>query len=454
MRRYLIGFILLSSLNTSAQSFIGLPGSYYGVQRLSANPAFVNTCTNGTEIHALSFSALAGSNAVSFSLTGEQSIGANGDTDFQREPGKVNRHVWNNIDVLGPAASFQIKGKYQVGFYTRYREIMRAGGISTQLFGLVEHARPASFDTVVSISNAGVGVQSFGEVGVTYGRVLLDDYYRKFTIGVSLKYMIGYMAASVAMPKGTFRQNSTDSINAGTGDINVMYTMQANELFAGGTPPLFYRTGKGSLGLDVGVTYEYHPDGNPNSETPYLYRVAASITDIGGITYRADTGSGQYQMVAKNRTDAQLRKQEGQRLVDYIGALMSDTLIARKREARDFRVGLPTALRLNGDVSIGGPLWLSADILLNLRKPGGESYTPCYVNQLYLTPRIDFGKVSLGIPFGFVGYQTATVGAVVRLGPLVIGSGSAISAMLAKRLRAADAYLGLAFKVPQKKTAW
>ncbi len=429
-------------LQASAQSFTGVPGAANGLLRITQNPALVNTATTGAEFQVLSFGLLAGTNAASFPI---------GSGDIRREPGHKDRHVWFNADILGPAASFSVQNKHQFGIYTRSRVIVRGGGVPAPVASLVDPAVSRLADTFISVKDAGVAAHAFGEIGFTYGRVLLDDYYRRFTVGATVKYVMGFMAASASVPTGSLAQDTAGQITRAQGDIAVAFTSQGGALFAGDNGNLFSPGGK-TVALDLGMTYEYHPNGSPNEETPYLYRVSASLTDLGAITYKADTGSGQYAVTVRRSDTESPKKEDGDRLPGYVDKLIADSLVMRRSALQDFRMALPTALRLNGDVSLGGPVWLSADILLNLRRAAGTLYTASYVSQLYLTPRLELGRFSIGIPFGYVGYQTVTAGVVLRAGPLVIGSASALSAALAQRVRTADAYLGLAFKLRKKKT--
>src|SRR5690606_23592927 len=110
----------------------------------------------------------------------------------------------------------------------------------------------------------------------------------------------------------------------------------------------FQRAGKSGLGLDIGVQYEYHPEGNPNYPTPYTYRVAASITDLGGIGYVADTGSGRYDLNIQN-IDSSIDKISYEGVNEYMMRMETDSLTGKGEKAEKFRMGLPTAFRLNAD---------------------------------------------------------------------------------------------------------
>ncbi|MEJ7664989.1 MAG: hypothetical protein WKG07_38470 [Hymenobacter sp.] len=92
---------------------------------------------------------------------------------------------------------------------------------------------------------------------------------------------------------------------------------------------------------------------------------------------------------------------------------------------------LPAALRFTADYQVAGPFYASllwTQSLLPTRSLG--SHTP---SLLALTPRLEFSRAELALPLIWAnGYRQLQVGAMLRMGPLVLGSDN-LGGLLASR---------------------
>lgn len=444
--------LLLTAYNGLAQQFIGLnTTAYSAIHHMPVNPAWVNNAADGMEIMPFSVNMLAGTNAYYFYKKfilggfGGQAIEGK---DYLRDPQTYQKHLWANLEINGPALSFTYKKEHHFGVFTRARQLHRAGNITSGEFRLFGQSLPETYiNNPVLFSRAGYSTHTFAEVGFTYGRILRHDNYNILKGGVSVKYLMGFVAASVYTNDLAYT-NSGDSI-AIQGDINVLYTHNIGPFIDNNAQndltSWFQRAGRGGLGLDLGVQYEYHPDGNPNIATPYLFSIAASITDIGGIRYIADTGSGSYELDIHTDT-SKLVKYSYEGINEYMMNLERDTLLGRSEKTEKFRMGLPTAFRLNADYNAGNKINFALNMLLNLRGNGGDRYRPAYVNYINITPGYGGKNFHVGLPFTWIGYQTFAVGATLRFGPFYIGSSSALTTIMSTKIKNIDAYAGLVLK--------
>lgn len=461
--RYLIPALALASLASPAraQQFVGLQSSQLPlVYQVSTNPAFVNEAKDdGLQIHLFSGNALFGTNAYRYDKESGAGIsGLKEGSDYTKDGRRKNKHLWANAEILGPGVSFSIQKKHNFGVYTRMRQIVRGGNVPYEAFHAIGDFDTSIAGKTINFSNSGFTVYSFGEIGFSYGRVLIDDLYRKLSFGVTVKYLAGMAAGSIFTKKTEAVINGPDSIQRLQGDLSVMYTNNINN-YVDNDPgndlsSWFDRAGKGSFGLDIGVSYEYRPDGDPNKqERPYLYRISASITDIGGIGYKADTGSSQYEIDISKKADWQYKRLEYESYTSYLLRMSNLGILKRNtNETESFRVGLPTAFRLNGDYRFTPAFYMSCNILLNLKGSSGEIYKPAYVSYFNVTPRYERRHFMVAMPFTYIGYQTMTLGAIFRAGPLYLGSSSIISSLLGKELKNADGYAGVAFRLKRKNS--
>ncbi len=454
---------LLIYTNLHAQSFTGLPaGQITAIQLMPQNPAWVNNSENGTEINIFSASGLAGTNAYYFSkdfaTNGFDGRAVEG-VDYFKNNHSGKKYFWGNIDVLGPAASFVVKDIHHFGFYTRTRQITNAGNIDFESSKLIGDLKRDSFPASYALKNAGFATHVFAEFGVTYGMVLHIDYYHILKGGITVKYLAGFAAGSLFTPSATVTKNNRDSLSNVSGDFTILYSDNilpfADNDFANDFSSYANRNGGGSFGLDLGVVYEYHPIGDPNqTNTPYLYSIAASLTDLGSIPYRADTGSGSYKLSFRNKSETQFNKQADESYLLYFNRLQRDTLLKKEQEIKKFKVGLPTAFRLNVDCNVLSNFWVGVNVLLNLRGSGTDIYRPGYVSSFNFSLRYSRKWLMVGLPVTYSGYQNFTLGAMFQAGPLFVGSNSFVSSIAANQLRNLDAFAGVTLKLKKMRNAY
>jgi hypothetical protein len=442
----------------TAQQFVGLAArEYAAIQQVPYNPAWVNSAQTGTEIQLFGASVMAGTNAYSITrkylTSGELGNGSSAaeNKDLFKDLRDYKKYAWGNIDVLGPAVSFNVKDIHNVGVYTRAREIARAGNIGALEFELIGEMLPEYYYVPLNFKKAGFSTHAFAEVGFSYGRELMNDYTNKWRGGVTVKYLMGFHAGSVYTTDTRYVQADKDSIASVEGDITGLFTYNLNPISGPNAKidpaGLTQRAGRGSLGLDMGIQYEYHENANPNEESRYTYSIAASITDIGAITYFADTGSGSYTLYANEEVIESYNVREGESTGDYVARLIRDSLLVKTNNPKKFRVGLPTAFRVNADYNVTRNMNIAVNILLNLRGNTRDIYRSAYTSYFNITPTFGQRRLKVGFPFTFVGYQTVVLGTIIQTGPFYIGTNSIFSTLLSKNLKNADAFVGLMFKL-------
>lgn len=452
MYKYLLTSLLaLTVFTASAQQLIGLTtNNYVAVNQLQLNPAYVNNARFAPEFSLFSLSMLESNNAYTVS---SQWVMGGANTDFRKGheylevDNTKNKKLFVNLDITGPAFSFTYKKQYQFGLYTRFRTIVSAGGISDRAFRIYnsDSTNAEYYHHTLEFNKTGATAQGFGEIGITLGKMLHDDAMYKVSGGITIKYLMGFAAMNVYTKKLNY-QRSGDSIFYATGDLNAMFTYNTTP---GETGDLAQRAGKGGLGLDIGVQYHYFPDDDPNKEIPYRLSIAAAITDIGSVGYVADAGSGKYQVNAGKTFihNYEMTDADGNDIAYYLNRQTGDKVVSGTKSEK-FRIGLPTAFRLNSDFNLGDGFYVSANTLLNLRGKSATTYGASYASYINVTPRLDiYRSFKIATPFTLMRYKDLTMGAIVYLGPLYVGSTSFLSSMIfTKHFKNIDLYAGMAMR--------
>lgn len=449
-------YAMLLAMRADAQQFIGLNTTKFSaIQHMATNPAWVAAASNGNELMLFSVSALAGTNTFSISkkfvFEGFGGAGKEGKGGaYLRNPELGYKHLWANIEYNGPAFSCKYNDEHFFGIFTRARQIFRAGNINSSALQILGQKVDEDFyGAPVGFRKAGFSTHTFAEVGVSYGRILHNDYYHLVRGGVSVKYLMGFVGGSIYTNDLGFTTENEDSISL-KGDLNLAYTHNIGAFVDNNVQndltSWFTRAGRGGLGLDIGAQYEYHPEGNPNRPTPYVFSISASLTDLGSIGYIADTGSGSYELNISNKYDTSISKISYEGINDYMMRMERDSITGKSEKIEKFRMGLPTAFRLSADYNVSEKMNFAVNMLLNLRGNTRDIYRPAYVNYINMTATFGGKNFNVGLPFTVIGYQTFAIGAIVRAGPFYIGSTGALGMLMTKRLSNIDAYAGFVWK--------
>lgn len=435
----------------TAQQFIGLTThEYTSVQQIPFNPSWVNKARLGTEVNIFAANVLVTNNAYqgnnSFIFNaGKKGYEVKEGKDYSKIDNKRNKKFWANVDILGPSASFKYDQDINLGVYTRFRMVAAGGNLTPYQFAVYSNDKhPDFFNHTMDLKNVGAVAHAFSELGFTAGKMIRNDYYYKIGIGVTVKYIMGYTAINAYMDELNY-QRKGDSILYAKGDATLLYTFNVNP---DATSKLGTRAGKGSLGLDIGYHYEYYPDLDPNKKADYKLSFAASITDIGGVSYVGDAGSAAYDVHGNKDKINEFRIQgvDNKEYRNFLTRLASDSILTLKDSGTKFRIGLPTAFRANLDYNLGSHMFVGVNTLINLKGNNGEVYRPGYASYLNITPRYDLKHFKFALPFTFMRYSSMSLGAIFYTGPLYFGSNTLLSALTGQNVRSVDFYAGLTFK--------
>lgn len=464
MRLALAFFLLFLPDMLLAQQFIGMPAKdYTSILQMPYNPAYVTAAADGTEINVVSANTLIGTDAYHFQkrwvyghFDGSVSGKAIEGKDYYKDPSNGNKHIWGNIDCIGPSASFRIMRNWYAGFFTRTRELINGGNLNNEIFQFIGDSKNAQFNHLVTANGAGFMTQVWGEAGLTVGGVLYNNNIHIWRVGATIKYLAGFNSASMFCKNTQLLKPTADSFGNLSAEIEINYTKGINNFIdndvSNDIPSWFNKGGKSSVGFDFGVQYEYHPDYDPNRPTPYFFSIAASVNDIGHLNYNADPGSGIYRVNLHQIQTADIRQGNYETISDYLNRMVRDTLAHKTWQNFAYSIQLPTIFRLNFDVSMSRHFYIQTDVVLGMAKTVNNIFDPSYLNTFTITPRYESKHLMIGVPVTYLdGWRQMYIGTVARFGPLFIGSSSLISNALRHDLQALDGYMGITLKLPSKK---
>ena len=429
----LLFLLALCAFNYSfSQSYIGLNAdNYSGIHGVVYNPSNIVGSNFKADVNIASFSALVGSDYFGINFS---DIVSGSSFDFSEDTERFisdNNNFFLNADVLGPSFMFNLNKKSSIGIITRGRAFFNLNNINGELFETIEDEFESDNDIMFDSQNLNGTIHAWAEIGLAYGRILMDKQDHILKGGVTLKYLQGGGALFVSSPGFMGQYDRSSETLTTQGELNY----GSSEDFDSDDLDLSNLTS--GFGMDLGFTYQWHPD-RENDSIPiyrdqYKLKVGLSITDIGSINYK----NAELTSYDVNNTVDTSNYEE---LEEFLDDNYNNTT-----RFQDTKIQLPTALHLLVDYRIAKKWLVSAQANLSMVKKDKE-FTNSIINTITIAPRLETKWFSFYTPLSFRQYGDFAFGGGFRLGPLSVGSGSIFSNLLSDSSKTTDIFLGL--KVP------
>ena len=442
---------LYASASINAQSYIGfLPDNYSGVHGAISNPATIVDSRFRTDINLVGASALFGNDyySVSFDdLTTDTDL----DDDSRRDPSD-NNNIFGNADILGPSFMFNIDAKNSIALTTRGRVFYNINEINGQTYENIIEDFDQEDDFVVNEGDFFTTGTAWAELGITYGRVLMDSEEHFLKGGVTLKYLQG-ISNFYASGENVSIDYDADGAVLTNGQTTGSIETEGTVLYGSNSDDEFddfeVASNATGFGADLGLIYEWRPDfeeyqlKNKEGETvwnksanKYKLKFGLSLTDLGSVNFKDGT-QNTYDI---NGSITEEDYEDAENIEAALNEFYNDI-----EEGDSEKSVLPTALHVNADWNINNYFYvnLNADMAMTSKNEINVNRT---TNIYTLSPRFESKWFTFQVPLSIVQYTGFQAGAGFRAGPLYVGSGSAISALLSDEVQAIDVYAGL--KVP------
>lgn len=423
-------FSLILSGNLAAQSYIGsTAGNYGGIQSVLINPANAADSRMRLEINLISTSAFVGNDFISIDVSdiGGFKDGFDFDSDTDTNP-LDNNNFFGNIDILGPSALFNLNSKNSLAITTRVRGFFNIHNLGGDLYQVANGSQDVD-NFNISMENTSGVVHAWAEVGLTYGRVVLENKDHFLKAGATLKYLGGAGGVFGFSPQlGANFNSSSNTLNT-SGNLNYGYTSEFD------SENISFSDITSSFGADLGVVYELRGD-REYYQVPYKLRIGLSVTDIGAINY---SGASNFRYDMNATIDAS--EFENKDMDEVLDENYSSTETIEKT-----KMGLPTALQVFADYPITNKFFVSVQGAISVKKLDQVPVSNI-INTFTLTPRFETRWISVYSPLSIRKYDSSIAwGFGLRAGPLMVGSGSIFTNLISKTSRSADVYIG--FKIP------
>lgn len=421
---------------SSAQTLVGAQiDNRAGIRGLTLNPANVINPRLKSEVNLFTTSAYFGNDYIGVNISDISKITTldelSATSDINAKP---DNNFVGNLDILGPSFQMNLSPKHSIAISTRIRTFFNLNNIGGEFIDAIvdEEEQTSQFEVLMRDLN-GI-THLWGEIGGTYGRVFLNNESIALKGAATLKYLFGAggVTASSATLGAIYLEASNNLTTLGQLDYGYTDGVDNGEIDFG--------TFNSGFGMDLGVILEIKDKRQRAYGDGYVFRGGVSVLDIGGISYKGFSETS-YDMNARISFD----EFDDKSLQEVLEENYDGTT-----NVRDQNLSMPTSLQIFGDFAVTNKLYLSAHASINLRDHQ-EIPVSQITNNISITPRFESGWLAVYSPLSYRQYEEGlSWGLGVRLGPVIIGSGSILTNILSKNSRSTDAYFGLQIPIYNK----
>lgn len=431
-------FSLLPLSGLFSQTFVGAQiDNRAGIRGLTLNPANVVNPRLKAELNIFSVSAFLGNDYIGLNISDLPDLndGLTFDENFDLNSKPDNNFI-GNVDVLGPSFQINLSEQHSIALSTRVRGFFNLNNIGGDFYETITDSQNEDSSFALEMENLAGVAHVWAEIGATYGRVFVNDETYTIKGGVTLKYLGG--AGGVVGSSDVLGALFVEETNTLTtrGQLNYGYSdgfdneeLQFDNITSG-------------FGMDVGFIFELKDKSDRAYTDGYKFRGGISVMDIGGINY---SGFDQWSYDMNNTISVdEFDENDFQDVLEenYNG---TQTEIKAK-------LGMPTSLQVFADYAITNKFYVSAHGSVSLRSHGKLPVSQV-INNFSVTPRFESGWISVYSPLSFREFEGGlSWGLGLRLGPVIIGSGSILTNALSNNSRSTDAYVGLQIPFYKKGT--
>lgn len=465
MRWLLLTLITHLSIGGYGQQYVGLSTSNHsGGHGLYINPASITGGKIGFYLNFMAADVFFNNSYLRYESTSSFPSFMRGGSFLNQEnfrkAGISDESFFSTaIEVRGPGILIRLNDKNAFAITTRYRALAQGNYISGGIADLMWAELNSSFIDEGIYKNEKLQINSdiLSELALTYALTIWQSDKHSIKVGATAKRVHGHYAAHADFKNLSYQANTLPDhytqLNFSSLDAHYGYSGY-NASGRGYREVLFMQNflAQGWAG-DVGIQYEYFgkkalrlQKADSLGQTPKLYKVKVGfvITDIGKLTYQDAESVRAFQLNRQNVEFATSRFegaswQDTDILLYDVFNVQSDDMLP------SLTVHLPRAINLNVDYRFSRRLYCNLLLVNGLGKD--NAFAIKQFGYLSLIPRFESRGLEFGVPLTLHNqYKELSFGAMLRLGPLIVGSANIFSALGIKE--AYDANLYAAFVIP------
>ncbi|HTB53543.1 MAG TPA: DUF5723 family protein [Ferruginibacter sp.] len=458
MRKKLLLLALVAiSLSSKAQNYAGYSsGNYTGVNSVFFNPGNVVDSRYKWSVNLFSINTTVSNNYATLKTSGLfKSFSNDSSSNYLTRSNFGNANFLIDVDAFGPSVLFNLNSKNSFALTTRGRAMVNIDKIPGNLLNTLENnGNNVLFPSSFNADNFRVTAHAWTEIGLTYGRVLIDK--KNFLKGgITLKYLGGAGAAYYTL-------NVNADLNKDAGD-NIYIQNGVGQMSYGATgisdPNNLQLQFNGSgVGADIGFVYEYRPSMiTAKDENKYKFKVEAALHDLGSIQYNHGSSDADYALNTNlNPPFDTLRLDRFDKIssfADIDTALNNASPMITKTANKNgkYSMSLPTSLSGSVDYHVVSGLYINLGGMISLNEHSSNVFKTHTADYIILTPRFEGKHFGVSVPISNSSISGFNAGLSLRAGPIFIGSSSVVTDLVRGNTEQIDFHFGIVINSLQKK---
>jgi hypothetical protein len=341
-----------------------------------------------------------------------------------------NIRLYTDVEVRGPAISVQL-GKNAISVFTGARGVVNINRIPGELakYAINETLEQEDIGEY-EFRNGRIKTMAWGEVGITFGRILAAKNNNLWTAAVSVKRLYGVQQTNLLVRSANVIVREVDEVDLISTDGKFSFAEPALD------------AGRG-FGLSAGIHYKKMKT-TANGYIPhwkrtgceyreYQYKVGVSLLDIGFVNFTTNSFSGKFDETLD---------------IDNISDIdeLSENLNSSKNGDK-VRSWLPSAISAQVDYNVNDQIYLNTTLVQKFPFMSNV-YGVERTNLLAVSARYESRFLGLGIPISLENYTNPQIGLALRVFNLSVGSDNLLPFFVEhNELLAGDFYFSLKFKL-------
>lgn len=418
--------LLFSSALFAQDHFSGISTSNrVGIVNGAINPAEFSNLSKKFEINFYGLSFDVSNNKIGFNdLTSDTNIE---DLIFTGTE-SVNMRI--DGQILGPSFAMKWR-KWGFGITTKANVKFDVVNVDTSLGNAIfNNDLPLNTTIVNQSENQRLSGTSYGEVGLSAARTIVDNDKHKFNAGLTVKFLFpgSYSNFGLSNLNGTITQTASGAFLTTNqpANLNVAYSGSLADSFSNFddyTNSIF--GGLNGVATDIGFTYEWK-----DGKEKYKIKSGLAIRNIGSMTFKDDNNyNTNYTFTTQGRPPLNLNLFENvDNLSEVEAILISNGYLTQTPNKTDFKVNLPTLLTMYADFKIVPKVYVTGYLQQKMKKDDANEQITSR-NIFSVTPRVNLGFFEAYIPVSTDDISGTNVGFGFRLAGFYLGSNSIITSL-------------------------
>lgn len=440
-------FGLMANSIFSQEHFSGISTSKRGgLLNANNNAAELLNMNSKFEANIFNFSLGMANNKLSFS---DLIDGNNLEDKIFEGNEAVNLRL--DAQILGPSFAMKYK-KWGFGITSLANIKANVINVDSKLGDALQNGSLSDIfsQTVVSSSeNQRLNATTWGELGFTVARNVVDLPKHKINVGTNLRLLFpgAYANFSANNLSGTIVNTFGDvSLVDASANINIAYAgVLADNFNDQGNYNEFFSQGVNGFAADIALNYRWKDENDANS---YRLNAGLSVKNIGAMTFKSDNNlSKNYVLNVDNLESLDLNQFEDVESFSQLEAILNDPANAAYFQSTsstaDYSIQLPTVINAYADVRITKKWFVTGSINQKVNDDS-ENDRVTSQNSYTLIPRFTTKWFEAFAPLASNEISGFTSGIGFRFSGFFIGSNSIFTA-LADSGKQADLYLGVRF---------